>query len=316
MNVVLELAGVGRRYGEHVALDDVSLQLCAGEILGLIGPDGAGKTTLLRISLGLLHADNGRIRLLDYPLPENVRRIKARTGYMPQRFSLYPDLTVLENLRFFAALYQVPKSERANRETELLAFSRLAPFTERLAGRLSGGMKQKLALACNLIHRPEVLFLDEPTTGVDPVSRREFWDVLRGLARDGISIMVSTPYMDEAELCDRVALMRDGRIMMLGPVPSLTRASGLNILEVATDEPLQIQQALLTNGIPAGSIQRFGEVLHLRLDRPLDEALITGALQPYPCILRSVDPSLEDIFIYWDDIKSPSVATERQQDYA
>jgi ABC-2 type transport system ATP-binding protein len=185
-------------------------------MFGLIGPDGAGKTTLIRILSSLLDPDAGECWILDIPVAREPEKIRGIIGYMPQRFSLYPDLTVAENLRFFADLFRVPKAERRQRSEELLEFSRLTPFVKRRAGQLSGGMKQKLALSCALIHTPEVLVLDEPTTGVDPVSRREFWGILGKLKTDGVTILVSTPYMDEAEQCDRIALMHKGKVLTTG----------------------------------------------------------------------------------------------------
>jgi ABC-2 type transport system ATP-binding protein len=212
----IHVSGLRKEYGPTVALASIGFEVGRAEMFGLIGPDGAGKTTLIRILCSLLDPDAGQCRVLDIPVDREPEKIRSVIGYMPQRFSLYPDLTVDENLRFFADLFRVPKAERRQRSGELLAFSRLTPFVKRRAGQLSGGMKQKLALSCALIHTPRVLMLDEPTTGVDPVSRREFWDILGKLRADGVTILVSTPYMEEAELCDRVALMHRGRVLTTG----------------------------------------------------------------------------------------------------
>lgn len=218
----IHISGLRKRHGKTVALDSVAFDVNRAEMFGLIGPDGAGKTTLIRILSSLMDPDAGQCRILDIPVAREPARIRSLIGYMPQRFSLYQDLTVEENLRFFADLFRVPKAERQRRAAELLEFSRLTPFIKRRAGQLSGGMKQKLALSCALIHTPEVLILDEPTTGVDPVSRREFWEILKKLQADGVTILVSTPYMDEAEQCDRIALMHKGRVLATGEARNIT----------------------------------------------------------------------------------------------
>jgi ABC-2 type transport system ATP-binding protein len=219
----IQIINLEKRYGDTLALASVSFDILAGEMFGLIGPDGAGKTTLIRILTSLLDPDDGECRLLEISVTHEPAEIRKVIGYMPQRFSLYPDLTVGENLRFFADLFRVPKAQRLKRTEELLGFSRLSPFVSRRAGHLSGGMKQKLALSCALIHTPKVLILDEPTTGVDPVSRREFWEILKTLKQGGVSILVTTPYMDEAEKCDRVALISKGKILAVGTASEITQ---------------------------------------------------------------------------------------------
>lgn len=205
--------GIGRSYGKTPALDGITFSVGAGELFGLIGPDGAGKTTLLRILATLLLPDRGRASVAGFDVARDPGRIRERIGYMPGRFSLYQDLSVEENLEFFARVFGTTVA--ANRHLVEDIYRRLEPFRDRRAGALSGGMKQKLALSCALIHKPSVLLLDEPTTGVDPVSRKEFWSILRGLKAQGISILVSTPYMDEAVQCDRVALAEAGRILTI-----------------------------------------------------------------------------------------------------
>ncbi|RJP86408.1 MAG: ABC transporter ATP-binding protein [Desulfobacteraceae bacterium] len=219
----IQIIRLKKSYQETVALSSVSLDILPGEMFGLIGPDGAGKTSLIRILTSLLDPDDGECRLLGISVQQEPEEVRKVIGYMPQRFSLYPDLTVGENLRFFADLFRVPKKERLKRTEELLSFSRLGPFVKRRAGQLSGGMKQKLALSCALIHTPKVLILDEPTTGVDPVSRREFWDILKTLKDGGVSILVTTPYMDEAEKCDRIALINKGHILAQGTAAEITQ---------------------------------------------------------------------------------------------
>ena len=210
----IALTGVVKRYGSTEALSGLTLQVARGEMFGLIGPDGAGKTTAIRLMCGLLHADAGEVRVLDQDPTRDHRRIAERVGYLSQRFSLYGDLTVDENVAFFAEIHGVADYEA--RRSRLLQMTQLTPFRDRLADRLSGGMKQKLALACTLVHEPELILLDEPTTGVDPVSRREFWKLLSEFLADGITILMSTPYMDEAERCTHIALLHEGRVLDSG----------------------------------------------------------------------------------------------------
>lgn len=233
----INITGLKKRYKETVALAFVSLEIARAEMFGLIGPDGAGKTTLIRILSSLIDPDAGECTIFDIPVMAEPARIRKIVGYMPQRFSLYQDLTVEENLRFFADLFQVPRKERLDRTAELLEFSRLAPFVKRRAGQLSGGMKQKLALSCALIHTPEILILDEPTTGVDPVSRREFWGILDELKGRGVTILISTPYMDEAEQCDRVALMHKGNILAMGTAGEITKRFPGTVYSVYGPDP-------------------------------------------------------------------------------
>ena len=222
MSVAIELSGVTKRYGSTLALDALALQVQRGEMFGLIGSDGAGKTTAIRLMCGLLRADSGGIRVLgDDPVREH-RRVTERVGYLSQHFSLYGDLTIDENVAFFAEIHGV--RQYARRRDQLLDLTQLTQFRARLADRLSGGMKQKLALACTLVHEPELILLDEPTTGVDPVSRREFWKLLSEFLSDGITIVMSTPYLDEAERCGRVALLHDGRLLACDE-PSILRAA-------------------------------------------------------------------------------------------
>ena len=222
MNAAIELSGVTRRYGPTVALDSLSLQVQRGEMFGLIGSDGAGKTTAIRVMCGLLRGDAGEIRVLGHDPIREHRRVTERVGYLSQHFSLYGDLTIDENVAFFAEIHGM--RHYGPRRDQLLELTQLTPFRGRLAERLSGGMKQKLALACTLVHEPELILLDEPTTGVDPVSRREFWKLLSKFLSAGITIVMSTPYLDEAERCHRVALLHDGRLLACDE-PSALRAA-------------------------------------------------------------------------------------------
>jgi len=237
-DTAIRVQGLKKSYGPATALASVDLEVGAAEMFGLLGPDGAGKTTLMRILVSLLDPDAGTCSVNDISVTERPGDIRRIIGYMPQRFSLYPDLTVGENLRFFADLFKVPKAERLARTDELLSFSRLIPFVNRRAGQLSGGMKQKLALSCALVHTPRVLVLDEPTTGVDPVSRREFWAILRELKGRGVTILVSTPYMDEAERCDRVALMHKGKILAGGTAAGIAGNFSGTVYSVESPDPV------------------------------------------------------------------------------
>jgi drug efflux transport system ATP-binding protein len=221
MSAAIEFAGVTKKYGTTQALDAVTLDVQRGEMFGLIGSDGAGKTTAIRLMCGLLRADSGTIRVLGHDPVRQHRALTEKVGYLSQRFSLYGDLTIDENVAFFAEIHGVTGYQQ--RRDQLLAMTQLAPFRGRLADKLSGGMKQKLALACTLVHEPELILLDEPTTGVDPVSRREFWKLLSEFLSHGITILMSTPYLDEAERCSRVALLHEGRLLACDE-PSRLRA--------------------------------------------------------------------------------------------
>nr|HPM03764.1 ABC transporter ATP-binding protein [Candidatus Cloacimonadota bacterium] len=210
---MIQIKNICKSYGDIQANSDVSLDIEDGKITGLIGPDGAGKSTLMRQLCALISPDSGHIQIDGLDTVKNQHQIRSMMGYMPQRFSLYPDLTVEQNILFFADLFNVPDHERKNRLEQLYQFSTLGPFKKRPAGKLSGGMKQKLALSCNLVHTPKYLILDEPTFGVDPVSRQEFWELIFQLKEDGVTVFVSTPYLDEAEMFDKVALMFRSRLI-------------------------------------------------------------------------------------------------------
>lgn len=299
-NLALRLRGLRKSYGETEAVAGLDLEVRRGEIVGLIGPDGAGKTTTMRVVLGLLRPGGGEVEILGERLGETVsappRRLKERLGYMPQRFSLYPDLTVGENLRFFGELYLMPAGEFRQREKELLEFSRLGPFRDRRAGNLSGGMKQKLALSCNLIHRPELLILDEPTTGVDPVSRQEFWASLRQFAGEGLGILVSTPYMDEAELCDRVLLMHEGRALASGQPDELARRFPHRLLSVTASDPTAAARAIEARALPGVDVVRFGDTLHITVPDLQTDAL-QAVLDEQGLTAEPIEPTIEDVFV-------------------
>jgi ABC-2 type transport system ATP-binding protein len=292
--------GLRKSFGATAAVDGLDLEVASGEIFGLVGPDGAGKTTAIRLLCGILDADAGEAAVAGFDVLREPEEVKRRIGYQSQRFSLYGDLTVAENLRFFASLHRVAGTERRRREDELLEFSRLAPYRDRLAQDLSGGMKQKLALACTLIHTPAVLFLDEPTTGVDPVSRRDFWKILYDLLRGGVTILVSTPYLDEAERCGRVALVDRGRVRLCDTPEGLRARMQGRLLELTATPQRRAREALATLPGVAG-VQVFGDRLHLWLrDGGPGEAAVCAHLAASgiaACGVRPIAPGLEDVFV-------------------
>jgi ABC-2 type transport system ATP-binding protein len=260
----VEARGLVRRFGDDAALQEVSFEVAPGELYGIIGPDGAGKTTLFRILVTLLLPDAGEGRVLGRDVVKDMWDLRTRIGYMPGRFSLYPDLSVLENLTFFASLFNTTVAEA--KETIEPIWVQLERFAGRRAGALSGGMKQKLALCCALVHRPEILFLDEPTTGVDAVSRKEFWDLLARLRDEGLPIVVSTPYMDEAIRCDRVSLIQDGRLLVTDRPAEIGRRYPRPLLAVRGPNILSLLVAL--RRFPhAAAVWPFGEALHYTDDR-------------------------------------------------
>ena len=291
---------VTKQYGNIRAVDDVSFAIEPGEMFGLIGPDGAGKTTSIRMACGLLRADGGQIRIFGRDPVKQHRDVTADVGYLSQRFSLYGDLSIDENISFFAEIHGV-RGYQASRE-RLLEMTQLAAFRTRRADRLSGGMKQKLALACTLVHEPKILILDEPTTGVDPVSRREFWKLLSEFLSRGLTIVMSTPYLDEAERCGRVALLHDGRLLAVERPEHLQAALEGQLLEVsvsAARPPIELLGSL--PGV--GDVQSFGDRAHVRVDRAraaASAAEIEQALERAGSTGVSVRPiaaSLEDVFI-------------------
>ncbi len=297
----VRINGLRKQYDKTTALAAVDFEVNRAEMFGLIGPDGAGKTTLIRILTSLMDPDAGECRIFDIPVSREPARIRRIIGYMPQRFSLYPDLTVAENLRFFADLFQVPKAERRQRSRELLEFSRLTPFVDRRAGQLSGGMKQKLALCCALVHTPRVLVLDEPTTGVDPVSRREFWEILGKLQADGVTILVSTPYMDEAEQCDRVALMNKGRLLATGRARDITAGFPGVVFAVSGDD-LTGLAGWFKKKLSPEQVRILGNSVQVNLFEQPDRAMeqLRRAAAEDGLLIRAVETrtaGLEDAFV-------------------
>ena len=287
-----------KRFGDTLAVHDLSCSVAPGEIFGLVGPDGAGKTTSLRMLATIMVPDSGEARVAGFDVAGEAEKVKDRLAYMSQRFGLYPDLTVGENIHFYADLYGMGRRGRDERIAELLDFSHMRPFIDRRAGDLSGGMKQKLQLVCALIHTPEVLLLDEPTNGVDPVSRRDFWRILHRLRQDGVAILLSTAYLDEAERCDRIALLSRGQILATGR-PDEVKASMVHRL-LAVRGPKARQLLPLLRTLPgATSATLFGDTVHLACGASCAAeiaALLDHHRQPYDDI-REIAPSLEDVFV-------------------
>lgn len=280
------------------ALDDISFDVQQGEIFGIIGPDGAGKTSLFRILTTLLLADSGTATVDDFDVVKDYKQIRNRVGYMPGKFSLYQDLTVEENLEFFATIFNTSIEENYDLIKEI--YVQIEPFRKRRAGKLSGGMKQKLALCCALIHKPSVLFLDEPTTGVDAVSRKEFWDMLKSLKKQGITILVSTPYMDEAALCDRVALIQSGIIMSINTPENIVKEFKGQLWAVRSSDMYRLLVDL-KNYANTESCNSFGEFHHLLLkNNGANEKAILNYLNEHQhknVILKHTQPNIEDCFM-------------------
>jgi ABC-2 type transport system ATP-binding protein len=282
------------------AVDGLSFDVRAGEIFGLVGPDGAGKTTTLRMLAGIMPPDAGKATVAGFDVALDPEGAKHALSYMPQRFGLYEDLTVDENIRFYADLFGVRKAERAARSEQLLVAAGMSEFRKRLAGKLSGGMKQKLGLVCALIHRPKVILLDEPTTGVDPVSRRDFWRILYGLIAEGVAILTSTAYLDEAERCHRVALMHQGKLLFCDTPANLKAGLGKGVLSITSPEPRQLRSELEgAEGI--SSLLLTGDGVHVVVDNsaqriPEFEMRLERANIPYDAIIE-VAPSIEDLFV-------------------
>jgi ABC-2 type transport system ATP-binding protein len=257
---MIEVKDIHKQYGDVVALEKVSLSVQKGELFGLIGPDGAGKTSLMRILMSLLLPDSGSATMNGLDVVKDYKKVRLTTGYMPGRFSLYPDLTVEENLKFFATVFGTTIQENYYLIKDI--YQQIEPFKTRRAGKLSGGMKQKLALSCALIHKPEILILDEPTTGVDAVSRKEFWEMLKRLKDMGITILVSTPYMDEASLCDRIALIQQGNLMSVATPHAMEKSFAEDLWKIRTRKIYNTSKIL--EKLPKMiSVNSFGQVLHL-----------------------------------------------------
>lgn len=283
------------------AVNGVDLNIKKGELFGLIGPDGAGKTTLMRLLTGVMTPDSGSIKIFDIDALKHRAEVGMMIGYMPQRFSLYEELTVDENLSFFASLRSVKKEQFRRQREYLLRFTNLESFTNRLAGKLSGGMKQKLGLACTLIHQPQLLMLDEPTTGVDPVSRREFWQILDSFLHQGMTILLSTPYMDEAERCTTIGFMNNGLLAVIDTphhIKSLIRGI---MLEVVLKQPLRAKQVIM-NTKNYNQVHVFGDKIHIYVDNPEQKYIsdIKQLLNQNGIVVDKADftyPSLEDVFV-------------------
>jgi ABC-2 type transport system ATP-binding protein len=298
--ILLETQDLVKTFGSLRAVDGLSLQVRAGEMIGLVGPDGAGKTTTMRLLCGALQPTSGKMRVAGYEIPAEVEKARQELGYLAQRFSLYGDLTVKENLSFFAEVFDMNDEERERRSNDLLRFAGLEQFSDRAAGALSGGMQKKLGLASALVHRPRVLLLDEPTGGVDPVARQEFWQLLIGLLREGSAVLVSTPYMDEAMRFNRLVFMNHGHALISGaPRDLMARLAG-RILELAAEPQMKAREIALQDA-EVEDVHSFGGYLHLRVRAP------EGPTERLPARLREaglafqhlvpVTPTLEDVFI-------------------
>jgi len=287
-----------KNYENLTAVNGISLEVRKGEMFGIVGPDGAGKTTTIRVLCGLLHFESGEIKIDNNELISSRQEIQNKIGYLSQKFSLYGDLTVDENIEFFAEIHNV-KKYKVRRE-ELLQFTRLTDFRDRLAENLSGGMKQKLALACSLIHKPEILFLDEPTTGVDPVSRRDFWKILSQLQKDNITIVMTTPYLDEAERCNRVALMNKGKIIAVNSPEQLKKSINKKVIEIVCS-PIRPAYALFKDEF-AENVQMFGDRLNFVVgDVENNKLKILHKMKTNSISIneiRILTPTLENIFIH------------------
>ncbi|MCK9311266.1 MAG: ABC transporter ATP-binding protein [Bacteroidales bacterium] len=289
---------IGKKYGKLQALSGISLEVGEGDIFGLIGPDGAGKTTLFRILTTLILPDEGTASVCGFDVIKDYANIRKLVGYMPGRFSLYQDLTVLENLTFFASVFHTTVEENYDLIKDI--YQQIEPFKNRRAGALSGGMKQKLALCCALIHEPSVLFLDEPTTGVDPVSRKEFWTMLKRLKQRGISILVSTPYMDEASLCDRIALIQDGKFLKTDTPPNIVNGFNSELWSVRSDHMSKLLSDLRLNEGVSSSFA-FGDAHHVTLKNGKcnshDLSIYLEGLKHTNVCIQKIEPNVEDCFM-------------------
>jgi ABC-2 type transport system ATP-binding protein len=299
-DLAIETHNLSRRFKKVVAVDGLDLAISRGEIFGLVGPDGAGKTTTIRLLCAIMSPSDGSARVAGFDIVKDAEEIKRRIGYMAQRFNLYGDLSVMENLNFFADIFAVGGEVRQDRIAQLLAFARLTEFKDRRAAQLSGGMQKKLALACTLIHEPEILFLDEPTTGVDPVSRREFWDILSDLHLRGVTLFVSTPYMDEAERCSRVGLMFEGEMIVCDAPEQVKDLISGELIELRPDN-LRRARDIVANLDGVLEIQTYGDLLHVFVDSAgkrmtaLKDQLESQGIAASG--LRQTRPRMEEAFI-------------------
>jgi ABC-2 type transport system ATP-binding protein len=298
MSPIIEINNLKKSYGNVKAVNGVSYSVAKGEMFGLVGPDGAGKTTTIRVMCGLLHPDEGSVNILDLDVTKYRKEVQNQIGYLSQKFSLYGDLSVDENIEFFADIHRV--KDYKSRRTELLSFTRLTPFRDRLADKLSGGMKQKLALACSLIHKPKILFLDEPTTGVDPVSRRDFWKILSDLLKEGITIFMTTPYLDEAERCNRIALMHKGEVISLNTPSAIKSSINRSTLEIMCSDIKKAYDILRNEKDIEAQI--FGDRINIMIkDYDSEFNKIESVLNSSKISIntkRLIAPSLENVFIH------------------
>ncbi|MGJ5815252.1 ATP-binding cassette domain-containing protein [Paludibaculum fermentans] len=291
---MIRIDKVTRRFGQLVAVKDLSLEIAEGEIFGLVGPDGAGKTTTLRMLVGLMDPTEGSLSVAGLDVGKNLDAVKDQIGYMAQKFGLYGDLTVEENMFFYSDLFGIEPSERDRMMAEFLDMTRMTPFRQRPAAKLSGGMKQKLALMCTLLHRPRVLFLDEPTNGVDPLSRRDFWEILYRLAGEGMTILVSTAYLDEAERCTRVGLMHKGRLIRCDKPATLKQQLAPQSFR-AESADLRAARGRLQHTPGVLGAEPAGAALHVYLEEGASAAEVERAAGDVR--LTPLDPALEDVFI-------------------
>ncbi len=296
----IQLRGLTKRFDDLTAVDDLTLEVAAGEIFGLVGPDGAGKTTAIRMMAGILQPDAGAITIAECDVIKHPEAVKSQISYMPQRFGLYEDLTTDENIRFYADVFRIDRRQREERSAELLRACGMEDFRKRLAGKLSGGMKQKLGLVCALIHAPKVLLLDEPTNGVDPISRREFWGMLYALAERGVTILSSTAYLDEAERCNRVALLNRGRLLLCDTPSRLKERIPGSVVSITSSQAREIRDRLSRSDGVSGVVL-VGDAVHLFVDdAPRRIAEFRGALDqagiPHDEIAQ-VHPTIEDLFV-------------------
>ncbi len=307
MNSAIDIQSLSKSFDDIKAVEQLEFDVRAGEMFGIVGPDGSGKTTTIRMLCGILAPTSGTAAVLGHDIIKQPDAVKAEIGYLSQKFSLYGDLSIDENIEFFAEINKV--YDYKARRDELLEFTRLTPFRDRLAEKLSGGMKQKLALACTLIHTPKIIFLDEPTTGVDPVSRRDFWKILQNLLKSGITIVMSTPYLDEAERCNRVALMNNGRIMQVDEPANLKKLMTGEVIEIVCDR-VRDAAAILKAQAVGNEVQIFGDRLNVVVANSSKEfPRIESALKEKGIHIeswRTVPPSLENVFISLLTHREPS----------
>jgi len=291
---VIHAENLTRKFGDLVAVDRLNLDVTEGEIFALVGPDGAGKTTTMRLLCGLMNPTEGKAIVVGHDVSKDVDLVKDQIGYMAQRFGMYTDLTVQENMDFYSDLFGIMGAERADLSARLLRMTRMEPFRKRPAGKLSGGMKQKLALMCTLLHKPRVLFLDEPTNGVDPVSRRDFWAILYRLVRDGLTVFVTTAYLDEAERANRVGFMHHGKLIRCDTPSALKHGLEETVFQLQSPDPRKTMEML--QGQPGVlAVQPAGADMHLFLDSKVTSPEQLMHLTPFA--FRPIVPSLEDVFI-------------------